>query len=254
MAEPQDMGERLRRPYAAAANVLGVLDRVRRINLPDAIDNDFLGITGVPDMALGRVQEALRFLGLIEPNGRPTETLRAMAAASDDEFQDLLSTAIRSAYADDFLRANPEVDTQARMVSAFKRYEPRSQTERMVMLWLGLLRAVGSPVLDAPRQRGMKAGNPRAGSPAARTTRAAKGPVRIVKAPAGSVPRIGGIPAGLFNVTLEDINALDEGDFKSVWDALGVIARARARSLRHLDEVAQQATERQSDEPADEEG
>src|SRR5258708_15340598 len=142
-----------RRPYAATANVLAVLERARTRNLPPVIDNDYLRLVGVSDIVYGRVMEALRFLGLIEADQAPSSTLRALASASEAEYKQLLGGSGRAAYAEDFTRLNPELDGQSQVLDAFRRYEPRSQTNRMVMLFLGLCRAAGVPVKDAPREQ-----------------------------------------------------------------------------------------------------
>src|ERR671924_1633644 len=87
-----------RRPYAAASNVIEVLKRCRSRNLPDRIDNDFLALVGISEIVFGRVREALVFLGLIEEDGSPSSTLRAISAASDEEYVSLLEGAVRAAY------------------------------------------------------------------------------------------------------------------------------------------------------------
>ena len=51
--EFQEVDER--RPYAPAANVVAVLERVRRVNLPDIVDADLLRIAGVSEGAMTRV-------------------------------------------------------------------------------------------------------------------------------------------------------------------------------------------------------
>jgi hypothetical protein len=222
-----------RRPYAPAANVLSVIERVRRLNLPAAVDTDFLRLADVPEGSLGRVAFALRFLGLTDPNDRPTENLRAIARATDEEYRELLAAAVRSGYAVDFQRVNPAEETQAKIVSAFQRYEPRSQTTRMVMLFLGLAKAAGIPVLEAPRDRGNQVkGTGRTGIKV--PTLRGRGTVTSVPRTAPS-RQVDATPAPsptglLFGVTVEDIAALPDDDFQTVWDALGKVARARARA------------------------
>src|SRR6266536_4395065 len=144
------------RPYAPPSNVIAVLKRARSRNLRDRIDGDFMRWAGIPDRSHNRVAVALRFLGLIDEGRRSTVTLRALAAAREDEYRDLLSARIRDAYREDFDRVDPAEDTHATIVDAFKPYEPRSQTDRMVMLFLGLCREAGIPVTEAPRERRMK--------------------------------------------------------------------------------------------------
>jgi hypothetical protein len=50
----------------------------------------------------------------------------------------------------------------------------------------------------------------------------------------------------LFGVTVEDIGGLEPGEFKEVWDALGVIARARAKAAK--DRSASRQTEEVAEE------
>jgi Family of unknown function (DUF5343) len=246
-----------RRPYAPAANVVAALDRIRRVNLPDLIDVDFLRIAQVPEGTQGRVLQALRFLRLVDVTGRPADRLRALARAADDEYRDLLASVIREAYASDFARIDPAQDTQSRIMSAFQRYEPRSQTYRMAMLFLGLCRAAGIPVLDAPRERQMQArpgsrpktangGIPQPARAASRAPSRANVSMPAIPDQLGSIPSL---PSPLlFGVTVDDIGSLDAGQFKDVWDALGVIARARAMSQKALRDTAEQAANRRENE------
>jgi Family of unknown function (DUF5343) len=219
------------RPYAPPANVIAVLKRARSRNLPERIDSDFLRLAEVPEPSQRRVTVALRFLGLIDEGGRPTDTLQALAAARDDEYANLLSAAIRDAYKEDFERIDPAEDTHAKIVAAFQPYQPRSQTDRMVMLFLGLCREAGIPVMEAPRERKMKGtSGPRATRSSSRTTeRASAAPAT----PQRQIPSPPPAPSGLlFGVTDDDIALLGDEQFEQVWQALGVVARTRAQAQR----------------------
>lgn len=244
-----------RRPYAPAANVIAVLERIRNVKLPDVVDSDLLRIAGVSEGAMTRVVFALRFLGLIDTSGRPTDRLRAIAKAEDD-WRDLLAGVVREAYATDFARLDPGQDPQPRIVAAFKRYEPRSQTERMVMLFLGLCRAAGIPVLDAPRERGQQTARKTSQTVRPRgisAPRSAVGRPNLVSAP--PVPdQLGPVQATnlLFGVTVEDIGGLEPDQFTEVWNALGLVARARAASLKAAKEMADMAAARREKEAAEE--
>jgi hypothetical protein len=214
-----------RRPYAASANVIAVLTRIRSRNLPVAVNNDFLRIANIGPAVFGRVTETLQFLRLIEQDGTPTEILRAIAAAPDAEYRNLLANAVRAAYSDDFQAVDPEHDTQQQIIEAFRRYEPRSQTHRMVMLFLGLAREAAIPVLEAPRERQMQAPGrgPRSAGPARGPGRQ-PAPGRTQAAPPVAPP------AGqLFGLTDDDVSRLSDKEFEEVWTALGKVARARAR-------------------------
>jgi hypothetical protein len=208
-----------------------------------------------------RVVYALRFLRLVEPTGRPTDRLRAIAKAPEEEWRDLLAGVVREAYAADFARLDPAQDTQPRIVSAFKRYEPRSQTDRMVMLFLGLCRAAGIPVLDAPRDRQMQTPNRVTARASTARAQATAQPARA-RASTPSTPSHLETPAVpntlnpnlLFGVTVEDIGALPPEDFESVWGALGKIARARAQSLKAGQLMAEQAKDRRDNGEEENEG
>jgi hypothetical protein len=212
------------RPYAATANVISVIERARTRNLPETVNNDFLRLAGISDNVFGRVQQALKFLGLVHDDGRPTATLEAIAGASDTESKQMLAGCIRQAYAEDFERVDPAQDSQGKIVDAFKRYEPRSQTARMVMLFLGLCRESSIPILDAPRERKMQTPPRRSGT---RTSGAGKRlRQRQVQHNNGSSDSSAGTR---FMLTDDDIAVLNDDEFNEVWSALGKVARARAR-------------------------
>ena len=130
----------------------------------------------------------------------------------------------------------------------------------MVMLFLGLCRAAGVPVLDAPRER-QNQSRPVArfkhlsSATAAPISRAARMPSRGVASIPATPDQLDPIPSRaselLFGVTVEDIGALSEKDFPAVWDALGIIARARATSMKALRDMADQAAQRRASEPAE---
>jgi len=216
-----------RRPYAATANILGVLNRVRSRNLPASINGDFLRIAGIGDAVHGRVTETLVFLDLITPDGTPTERLRTIAAAPEAEYRQQLAACLRDAYAADFQVVKPEADSQQQVVDAFRRYEPRSQTPRMVMLFLGLCRAAGIAVREAPRDRAMQPPARRA------TTRTGQAPatrrVRDVDSRGGgeAPPFDTGL---LFGVTEADLGKLSEEEFDEVWTALGKVSKTVTRA------------------------
>jgi hypothetical protein len=215
-----------RRPYGATANHIAVFERARTRNLPETINNDFLRIAGVPDVVFGRVTEGLQFLGAIDPDGTPTAKMRALASA---EYRELLAQMVRDAYREDFQNIDPAQDDQSTIIDAFRRYEPRSQTSRMVMLFLGMCREAGIPVKDAPRERKMQ------NATSKNTSKPRQPKQHRVTVTAGAAGRVTTetappIPNMLFGVTNDDIAALDDNDFIEVWAALGKVARARSRA------------------------
>jgi hypothetical protein len=222
--------DRNKRPYAAASNVIAVLERCRSRNLPTELDDDFLRLAQIPDVVFGRVKQALRFLDLVDQHGRPTDKLRSLAGAPTDEYRQLLGGILREAYREDFERINPAEDAAHVITAAFQKYEPRSQTKRMVMLFLGLCREADIEVADAPRERKMQSrtSNGSKPSPASRQQRRTAGSAQVETSSIGRGRTFG--PSLLFGVTEADISALTESEFEEVWTALGKVARARARA------------------------
>jgi hypothetical protein len=145
---------------------------------------------------------------------------------------------VRTAYEADFERVKPDEDSQATIIQAFQMYEPRSQINRMVMLFLGLCRESGIPVLDAPRERQMR-------PPARSTNRFVRTPPkqreRQAKEASSNGAQIGQGVLGLLSE--DDVDRMSDAEFKEVWAALGTayekIARARAKARR--EERSQQA-------------
>ena len=229
------------RPYAAASNVLAVIQRARSRNLPESINNDFLRIAGVPEIVFGRVMQVLRFLNLVHEDGRPTETFQALAAATDTDYRQLLENTVRDAYRIEFSMVDPGQDPQAKIINAFQPYQPRSQIHRMVMLFLGLCREAGIPVLDAPRQRRMKESTVRRSrvttgerSSGLRESSTTKIPERIV------VPQS---PQDvLFSLTVDDASLLDKENLKRVWDAIFEVQWAKALSRKQARESAEETS------------
>jgi Family of unknown function (DUF5343) len=230
------------RPYAPLANVVAVLQRLRRMNTPPRITAEFLAGAGVTEALQGRVLAALRFLGLLNDENRPSDTLRALVAAPDDDYLKLLEETVRNAYREDFGNIDPTVDQQRHILNTFQRYTPRSQHERQVMLFLGLCKEVGIQVLDAPRDRAMQDGGTKRptrsngrtrGAAVTKGTAAPAATVRPAEGTRAGAGKAGGL-FGLVGLVEEDAELLNEEEFAAVWEALGTVvgkvARARARA------------------------
>jgi len=219
------------RPYAAPANIIAVIGRARTRNLPEVINNDLLRIAGVPEGAQYRVMQTLQFLGLIHEDGRPSETFEALSGATQDQYRELLEKVIREAYRSEFNVIDPGQDPQSKIIDAFRPYKPRSQIARMVMLFQGLCREGGIPVLDVPRERRMKETKPKRVKTITETPSTSIESRKVIKQGTETTMRHVA-PTLLFGVTDEDISSLDESEFDEVWSALGKVAKARARAKR----------------------
>lgn len=148
------------RPYAPPSNVISVLQRLRSRNLPERVDIEYLRDAGVSKGTVGRTLFGLRFLGLITDANSPTDALRTVHTATDEEYQQILMALIKYSYADVFNVVDPSEDSHERILNVFRRYTPASQRDRMVIFFLGLCREAGIPVSDQPRKRSMREPRP----------------------------------------------------------------------------------------------
>jgi Family of unknown function (DUF5343) len=145
------------RPYAAIGNVMDVLQRYRKKNFPETIDSNAMKAAGVPEGMIGRTLGALRFLGLLTPANEPTDEWRALSNLDDAAFREFLGKIVRAAFRDVFALFDPETDGQDRIRNFFQQYQPKSQIDRMVTLFLGLCAESGIPTRDTPKRRPTKA-------------------------------------------------------------------------------------------------
>lgn len=175
------------RPYTPPSNLIAVLHRLRSRNLPERVrvDAEYLRDASVSEGTVGRTLFGLRFLGLTDDVGEPTQALRSMHTSTDEEYRTILAGVMREAYSEVFAVIDPGEDTQDHILNFFRRYTPASQRSRMVVFFLGMCREAGIPTLDVPRQRSMR--EPKSSSAQPATSR------RVRKPP--SQGQSGGAPA-----------------------------------------------------------
>ncbi len=158
-------------PYAPAQPVLAVIRRMREGRLPELLPVTALPQLGVAEGNADRVHKALRFLDLLDEDGRRTPTFDRLGRVSTDEYPGTLSEIVQGAYAPILTIVNPADSTDVAQFDAFRRYEPSGQRSRMVALFQALCREAGlipgGPLpararqVPAPRDRrgGSPAGN-----------------------------------------------------------------------------------------------
>jgi hypothetical protein len=147
--------ETTNRPYAPVSNVISVLQRVRKRNLPESIDSEYLKDAGIPDGTVGRTLFAMQFLGLIGEDGIVAPAMKSIQTSTDEEYKAILAGLIREAYKEVFSVVDPGEETQDKILNVFRRYTPASQRERMVAFFLGICREAGIPTMDVPKMRTM---------------------------------------------------------------------------------------------------
>ena len=208
-------------PYAPVAHVLTVIRRRRDRGMPFPITLQTLGALGVPDGNQARTLAALRFLGLIDPEGLSTEVFDRLRDAKSGDYPGTLAEIIRAAYEPVFTIVNPAEDSDIAISDAFRQYQPENQRTRIVSLFRGLCEE--AEIVSRPARRASPPSRP-----AQRSKKMPTAPEPPAAVPVDShTPHNGG---ALFTLTTEDISLLDEGDFDLVWGALGKIAWAKGQA------------------------
>lgn len=225
-----------RRPYGPTAGVVAFCERARSRNLPEEISDEFIQLAGVQGQSIRRTRQTLVFLRLLEEDGTPTPTLHDLAGASEEGWRSHLRGAVEAAYATDLASVDPAKDGQAALRDWFQRYEPRSQTSPMTSLFLGLCRESGMEIKEPPRARGSQRKQGTTQRPAARASKPSRG--RHIEPSTDSLtgqqptpPPAPAARSDLFDITPEVLADLGEDEFEEVWQALGKIARRRARAM-----------------------
>lgn len=196
MVDPNAEGER--RPSGPPSNVVDVLHRLRERNLPARVDANYLVAAGISENLVSQARFGLQFLGFVDELGQPSDALRTLARATDEDYQQILNAAIRRAYSDVFELIDPSSDDRARVRNVFRRYAPASQQDRMVMFFLAMCREAGVAVLDAPRKRtSAVAPIKKRVAAATRTTSPGNSRVSSTQADASAPIAAGRVPHGL---------------------------------------------------------
>jgi len=230
-------------PYASTRAVMAVLDRFRERGLPDPLTVANLEQIGIQASNAPRTLQALRFLGLVDDGGNRTSAFDGLRQAKTDEYPAQLAEIVRAAYLPIFTIVDPATDTDIAISDAFRGYEPSSTREKMVSLFMGLCRAAGI-VTDKPSRRPSTASRrpaSRRTTPRARASRPiVTDPINPIRTPSP----FDGDSDLLFGASMEYVKDLPENQFTEVWNALGVIARARVRSLKAAQDMAEQSAHR----------
>ncbi len=133
-------------PYAPIHNVLAAIHRLQTGPLTGALGIEEIAELGVPKGNTYRTLAALRFLDLLDNDGRPTAAGSGLQQTSAGQFGVQLAQIVRSAYAPIISVADPVEASQLtpdKVSSAFANLEPKAQRERMITLFLGLCREAG---------------------------------------------------------------------------------------------------------------
>lgn len=130
-------------PYASAKSVIQVIKRYRERGLPDPLTLEALQQVGITASMSSPTCRALLFLGLVDEAGAKTPLFENIRRATSDEYAQVLADAIRGAYSEIFIIADPAKDDASTIADAFRKYDPASQRSKMVNLFVGLCEEAG---------------------------------------------------------------------------------------------------------------
>lgn len=139
-------------PYAPTQGVLAVIRRFRERGLPEVLTIQNLQQVGIAAGNAPRILAALRFLGLLDEEGRRTDIFNRLSQATTDQYPEQFAQIVRAAYAPVFTIVDPAVDSDIALADAFRQYQPQAQRDRMIALFRGLCREAGI-VEGGPVQR-----------------------------------------------------------------------------------------------------
>ena len=130
-------------PYAPVGNILDLIHRFRKQGLPDPLTTAELDRLGIPEGNLGRVSQTLRFLGLIDEEGKRTEKFDILGKASTEQYQSTLKQIVEDVYHSVFKYVDPATDGDIKVADQFRHFTPASVRDRMVALFMGLCQEAG---------------------------------------------------------------------------------------------------------------
>jgi hypothetical protein len=149
-------------PYAPAENVLLVIRRCREKGLLDVFTTQELTRLSVPEGNATRTLRALRFLGLVDNDGRQTAEFVRLCRVNTGEYPQTLGEILAAAYHDIFAIVDPTNTNLTELQDAFRHCNPQAQRRRMVRLFIGLCREAelmpGGPLESRLRSKTLPAG------------------------------------------------------------------------------------------------
>ncbi len=221
-------------PYAPATPFLDVLRRIREGKLAEPVTLDGLSQVGIAEGNAPRVLNGLRFMGLVDDDGRRTQQAERLRRASTDEDPGILAETVLGVYARVIQVVDLSNATDIQLNDAFRPFEPSAQRPKMVALFQALAREAnllpGGPVHRRPRTRATQDSNARGSIGRAAPQRRRTAPPAVQSTTSDG---------RFFGLSEADLQHLDDNDFAAVWDALGKVTRAKLRAA---------ATPRQTDD------
>ncbi len=143
--------KKLRRkpPYVAAGTLWQFLNKLKFVSVPPHLDARELEEYGIPKNWAYHLLSTLKFLNLVEKNGKTTAALQSLQMRGD-EYKHNLEDVVRNAYADLFLKIDPAKDSRANILNFFMKHYNTSPSgaDKATTLFLDLCGEAGIPTLE----------------------------------------------------------------------------------------------------------
>jgi hypothetical protein len=135
-------------PYVAAGTLWEFFNKMKFVSTPPHLDAIELQEYGIPKHWAYHLLSALKFLNLVEKNGKTTPALSSLQMRGD-EFKHSLEAVVRNAYAELFTKVDPARDSRANIMNFFMKHYGISPSgaEKATTLFLDLCAEAGIPTL-----------------------------------------------------------------------------------------------------------
>ena len=151
MATKADQKRKRAAPYVPAGTLSKFFDHIRYVRTPPEVDSGLLEDYGVSHSHSFALLSTLKFLGLIDGKGVPTQAFRDLQTGGD-EFRDALRRIVEQAYDDLFARLDVSRDTKDKIANYFARNYSPATAERAARLFLDLCGEAGIQTASQPRK------------------------------------------------------------------------------------------------------
>jgi hypothetical protein len=136
-------------PYVAASTLWEFLNKLKNVNAPPHLDAKELEEYGIPKHWAYHLLSALKFLNLVEKNGKTTASLQSLQMKGE-EFKRNLEEVVRNAYKELFEKINPDSETRTNITNFFMKHYGISPSgaEKATTLFLDLCSQAGIATLQ----------------------------------------------------------------------------------------------------------
>jgi hypothetical protein len=134
-------------PYVATKALNDFFERIRYVSIPDKIDAGLLLDYNIPKGNVFALISALKFLGLIDDEGKPTLALNSLQVTGE-EFTIALQNVIKAAYSDLFSKLDVSRDSREHIRNYFARNYSTAKAGDSTSLFLTLCRQAGIPLSE----------------------------------------------------------------------------------------------------------